>query len=316
MNDAISTSGLTGGTYSLRLTFNGLSAAGLLTDIKMETVAGPPFGVGTSAANGGTVAAPVVTRTGLTLAELTNSFVCGTKDKATTPLIAAYYSRRTGNWNDATVGNSTWSLTSGGPSCNCIPINSSLVYINPGHTVSVVTTSATADFVNILTGATLNGTASLTVNFDLTTTATAKIAPTGGTWTISRNLTLAGTGASTSAVPVVVSGALSVGAGTSLTMSNTLQVSGNLTVDGTLALGANTLTLNGSGTTIAGSAGAATITGSGPISVQNAKTISVGTNLIVQPVINLLAATTITSNGAITTIFGTIIKSSNPSEST
>lgn len=301
MNDAISTSGLTGGTYSLRLTFNGLSAAGLLTDIKMETVAGPPFGVGTSAANGGTVAAPVVTRTGLTLAELTNSFVCGTKDKATTPLIAAYYSRRTGNWNDATVGNSTWSLTSGGPSCNCIPINSSLVYINPGHTVSVVTTSATADFVNILTGATLNGTASLTVNFDLTTTATAKIAPTGGTWTISRNLTLAGTGASTSAVPVVVSGALSVGAGTSLTMSNTLQVSGNLTVDGTLALGANTLTLNGSGTTIAGSAGAATITGSGPISVQNAKTISVGTNLIVQPVINLLAATTITSNGAITT---------------
>jgi hypothetical protein len=301
MNDAISTSGLVGGTYSLKITFNALSAAGLLTDLKMETVAGPPFGVGTTAANGGTVNAPVLTRTGLTMANLTNSFVCATKDKSTTPLIAAYYSRRTGNWNDATVGNSTWSLTSGGASCNCIPINSSLVYINPGHTVSVVTTSATADFVNVLTGATLNGTASLTVNFDLTTTATAKIAPTGGTWTISRNLTLAGTGASTSAVPIVVTGALSVGAGTSLTMSNTLQISGNLAVDGTLALGANTMTLNGAGTTISGSAGAASITGSGPISVQNAKTISTGTNLTVQPVINLAAATTITSNGAITT---------------
>lgn len=301
MNDAISTTGLAGGTYSLRVTFNALSAAGLLTDLKLETLGGPPFGVGTSAANGGTVSSPVLNRTGLTVANLTNSFVVGTKDKATTPLIAAYYSRRTGNWNDATVGNSTWSLTSGGASCNCIPINSSLVYINPGHTVSVVVSSATADFVNVLTGATLNGTASLTVNFDLTTTATAKIAPTGGTWTISRNLTLAGTGASTSAVPIVVTGALSVGAGTSLTMSNTLQVSGNLAVDGTLALGANTLTLNGAGTTISGSAGAATITGSVPISVQNAKTISTGTNLTVQPVINLAAATTITSNGAITT---------------
>ncbi|HNP76793.1 MAG TPA: T9SS type A sorting domain-containing protein [Cyclobacteriaceae bacterium] len=301
MNDAITTSGLTGGTYSLRITFNGLSAAGLLTDLKMETLGGPPFGVGTSAANGGTVNAPVLNRTGLTLANLTNSFVCGTKDKSTTPLIAAYYSRRTGNWNDATVGNSTWSLTSGGPSCNCIPINSSLVYINATHTVSVVTTSATADFVNVLTGGTLNGTASLTVNFDLTTAGTAKVTPTGGTWTIGRNLTLAGTGASTSAAPIVVTGALSVGAGTSLTMSNTLQISGNLVVDGTLALGANTMTLNGSGTTISGSTGAATISGSGPISVQNAKTVSVGTNLTVQPIINLLAATTITSNGAITT---------------
>lgn len=299
MNSAISTSGLTGGTYSLNVSMTSLSAAGNLTDLKMETLAGPPYGVGTTAATTGTVASPTVKRTGLTVAQLNNSFVVGTTNLAASPLLATYYSRRTGNWNDATVGNATWSLSSGGPSCNCIPISSSIVYIDVGHTVTV-TASATADIITVRNGATLNGTANFTANYDLKTLGTGRIAPTGGSWAVGRDLYIQGTSASTSSATITVVDDVQIDASNTLTMSNTLAVGGDLIVDGTLAMGVSGLSLTGSATTISGSAGAAAITGSGTITITNSKSIQSGTNLSIAPVVSLAAATTVTNLGTLT----------------
>ncbi|MBX2945326.1 MAG: T9SS type A sorting domain-containing protein [Cyclobacteriaceae bacterium] len=297
MRSVISTTTLAGGIYSLNVTMSALSASGATTDLKLETLAGPPYGVGTSLATGGTTTSPIGRRTLLTVANLNNTFVIGTRNKSTTPLVATYYSRLSGRWT--IVADQTWSLTDGGDPCGCTPIASSIVYINPGHTVTV-DGSATADFINILNGATLNGTANLTVNYDLTTFGTGRIAPTSGTWSITRNLTVAGTSASSSAAPLTIGGNLTINAANTLTMSNTISLAGNLTVHGTLAMGTNGLTLNGSGTTISGNLGASTITGSGTITITNNKTITTGSNLTVGPVININPATLVTNQGTIT----------------
>lgn len=299
MRSTISTASLAGGTYTLSVSMTSLSAAGILTDLKMETLAGPPFGVGSTVATTGTLSAPTVIRSGLSVVQLNNTFVVGTKNKSTTPLVATYYSRRTGNWNDATVGDATWSLTDGGPSCNCTPISSSVVYINPGHTVTV-TAPATADFTTVKNGSTLNGTSNFTANYDITTEGTGKIAPTAGSWTVTRDLNIAGTSSSTSGASLTITGDLNIAAGNTLTMSTTLSVASDLTIHGTLAMGSNDLTLLGTNTTIDGSLGAAIITGSGTITMSNAKSFLSTANLTIQPIINLLANTTVTNNGIIT----------------
>ncbi len=299
MRSVIATQTLAGGTYTLNVSMTTLSAAGLLTDLKMETLAGPPYGVGTTVATTGTVSSPTVTRSGLSVTNLNNTFVVGTKNKSTTPMVATYFSRRTGNWNDVTIGNSTWSLIDGGVSCNCVPINSSIVYINPSHTVTV-TSPATADFINVLNGAILNGSSNLTANYDITTFGTGSIAPTGGSWTLTRNLTIGGTSASASAAALTVAGNVTIDAGSTLTMSTTLTVAANITVHGTLAMGTSGLTLSGTGGIIDGSLGAASITGTGTITITNAKTIATAATLTIQPIISISASTTVTNLGAIT----------------
>lgn len=297
MRSVISTATLAGGTYTLNVSMSALTAAGVLTDLKMETLAGPPYGVGTTLATTGTLSAPTVRRSGLTVTNLNNTFVIGTKNKSTTPLVATYYSRLNGRWT--VPADQTWSLTDGGGPCGCIPIPSSIVYINPGHTVTV-DGSSTADFINVLNGATLNGTANLTVNYDLTTFGTGRIAPTAGTWNLTRNLIIAGTSASTSAAPLTIGGNLTINAANTLTMSNTLTVAGDLTVHGTLAMGSSGLTLSGTGRSIDGHLGAATISGTGTITLNNAKTILSTAILTINPIVNILANTTITNLGTIT----------------
>ena len=299
MQSTISTTSLSGGTYTLSVAFTTLSSAGVLTDLKLETLAGPPYGVGISDPTTGSVSSPAGIRRLLTVANMNNTFVVGTINRSTTPLVSSFYSRRTGNWNDVTVGNSTWSLTDGGLSCNCVPTSSSIVYINPTHTVTV-NTSATTDFVNVRTGATLNGTFNLTVNYDLRTEAAGRIAPTGGSWSIGRTLFIVGTSASTSSASLTITSDLQIDAGNSLTISAASSVAGNLIVDGTLDIGSNTMTLSGNGTSISGANG--TINGSGgTITLSSAKTIGSGSSLTIQPVLSLLAATTITNLGSLVT---------------
>jgi hypothetical protein len=57
---------------------------------------------------------------------------------AVLPEAVTLYSRRSGNWNDATVGNAVWSLTSGGASCDCAPMPGDNVIIESGFEVTVV----------------------------------------------------------------------------------------------------------------------------------------------------------------------------------
>jgi len=304
MNDLISTSGLVGGTYTLSVTMTSLSTQGVTTDLKLETQDGPPYGVGTHVATTGSTSSPVVARSSLGVTDFNHTFVVGTKNASTTPMVASYYSRRNGLWSDNTAGNATWSLTNGGPSCDCVPIASSMVYITPGTKVTV-SSAAKADFIFIQNNATLaEAGGSLTVNYDLITQNSGKLTTTsGGTTTISRDMILTGTGASSSELAIVVSGDLQIDAGASLSMNNSLSVAGDeITIDGTLAMGTKTLTLTGANATISGSAGVATITGTSAanISISSAKTIVVGSNLTIQPNITLAASTTVTNAGTVT----------------
>jgi hypothetical protein len=87
MKSTLSTSGLAGGTYNIYVKYTCLSANGLLPHMKLETYTGNIMGsVGTGGVTLGPVLSPTLKRTGLTLAQLSNDFVVGTKDKVTTPL--------------------------------------------------------------------------------------------------------------------------------------------------------------------------------------------------------------------------------------
>ncbi|MBL0744341.1 T9SS type A sorting domain-containing protein [Chryseolinea lacunae] len=300
MNSVVSTTTLAGGTYTLSVTMNSLSNQGTVADLRMETLAGPPYGVGTTVATTGTPAAPTVIRSGLSVTQLNNSFVIGTRDRSATPMVASYYSRKSSTWNDATTGNSTWSLTRGGVSCNCVPIASSIVYITAGTTVRL-SSAASTDFVFVESGGNLTATGgTFTVNYDLSTQGTGRITPTGGTWGVTRNMTISGTSVSSSSAPLTIGGNLQIDAGNSLTMGNTLSVAGDLEVDGTLAMGGSTLTLSGVNTTITGVTGAATISGTGAINVTQSKTIQNTADITIGPNINLSAGMTITNGGTVT----------------
>ncbi|MBI4930088.1 MAG: T9SS type A sorting domain-containing protein [Bacteroidetes bacterium] len=300
MYDAMNISGLVGGTYGIDVSFTSLSTVGVLTDMKLITyTGGAPGSVGVSAATTGTVSSPTIKRTGLTAAQLQNDWVIGSKNKAATPLRPPYYSRRNGNWNDATPGNATWSRTPGGagPSCDCTPTADALVFISSTQTVTV-TAAASCDYLIIEDAATLNGTANFTVNIDLSTNNTGNFSPTSGTWLVSRNATLGSTSASsTSSSLMTITGNLTIPSSASLTLVSGLTLGGNLSNDGTLAGGASNMAFNGSLKTISG---LGTITGSGIITVTNNKTILAGTNLTIAPALALAAATTVTNNGTIT----------------
>jgi len=302
MNTTMTASGLAGGIYTMSMTMNGLSSQGVIGDLKMEIQDTPPFGVGITVASTGTPAAPTVTRSGLTSVTLNHIFVVGTKNASATPMVASYYSRKSSTWTDVTAGNSTWSLTNGGPSCNCVPISSGIVYITSGTTVRI-TAATTIDFVFIRSGGILTSTSgSLAVNYDMTTAGTGRFNGGGTTtWTVGRDLNIQGTSASSTAAGLTVNGDLLIDAGNSLTMGGTLAVAGDeVAIDGTLAMGVNALNLTGTDATISGSTGAASITGSGTITMTNAKTVVSGSNLTIQPTINLAANTTLTNAGTVT----------------
>lgn len=301
MRSTLSTQTLAGGTYSIDVKFTSLSTAGSTGDLKLETLAGSPQGVGISAPTLGPVEAPTGRRTNLAVAQLNNDFVLGSTNKTTTPMKSTFYSRRTGAWNDATVGNGTWSATDGGVSCDCVPPSSSDVIINSGHTVSISTPS-TADFIIVRAGGILNGTNNLVVNFDLSVEGNGQVSPTGGSWSIGRNFNLTGTTTSAGGAALTIGGDLVVSASNSLTLTAPLTVTGNVTLNGNLDIGSSSLTLNGASRNITGSS---TVNGSGTITITGNKSTAVATNLTFNPTITLSAATTFTNNGTIT-VAGTV----------
>ncbi len=304
----VSTSVALGGTYSVSVTYSNLSSQGILTDLKLETYTGAVMGsVGTTFATGGSVGAPVGNRSGVSGAELVNDFVIGTKDKSPTgtPIRQYYYSRKNGNWNDNTVGNGTWSYSSGGAgaSCNCIPVNDGYAVVSDGQTVTV-NVASTVDYVDIGNTSTLDGTATMTINKDIRTIGSGKFSPTAGSWTITRDVFLVGTGNSSLTAASTVTGDLNIGTGTILTMSGGagLTVTGNMVVAGTLALGTSTLTFNGTAGKTISNTTAGTITGvAATVNITTAnKTISAGTSLTIASTFAISGAITVTNSGTVT----------------
>ncbi len=284
MKSVLSTSSLTGGTYSIDVAFTGFTSAGATTDLKLETYTSNTMGsVGTSATTTGTVVNPTVKRTGLTLAQLSNTFVVASKNKTNTPLRAFYYSRKTGNWNDATVGNGTWSYTAGGSgaSCDCTPSGTGYVIISTGQTVTI-NTNAAADYLDINSGATLvdNGTNSLTVNRDMTLNGTGTFTNTS-TWTVTSNMNFSASSSPTGSGTFTSNGTFSLPYGGSYSQtSGTLNIAANAAILGTLSIGTATLNFNGSGN-LSGTTGSILSTGLPTINMSNSKTILAGANLVI-----------------------------------
>ena len=79
----ISTNTLAGGTYNLRGEGTGLGTVGNVADLRLMLVGSV---VGTAGTNAGTLTDPQVLRTGLTLANLTNSFYIGSVNAVNSPL--------------------------------------------------------------------------------------------------------------------------------------------------------------------------------------------------------------------------------------
>lgn len=299
-------SGVTGGTYNINVTMTGLTT-GTLTDLRLAVYTGgtTASAVGTHLTASGTAANPTVKRTGITnLASLTNDFRIGTTNITTTPLIKYLYSRKAaGNWNDNNATTGTWSRTSGGAgaTCTCIPTNTDYVVISPSQTVTVNAAGMVAAFVEIQNGATLNGTQTLTISNELNTSGTGKFAPTAAVWTINGDITLAGTGSSSFPVTPVTAGNLNVGNGTTLTTSGTLNLAKDLTVNGTLAMGTQTLNLTGASGSLISNSGSGIITGSGTINITTGdKIILAGTVLTVNPVVSIASGIKLTNNGSVT----------------
>ena len=126
----------------------------------------------------------------------------------------AYWSLSDGNWND----NARWSTTaSGGAGCTCQPNGSGIVYLEHNVTLNA---NRTVDVIEIATTKTLNGASALIVNSALKTFGTGKFTLAGGLLTVEGNLTLDGTGASTSTRAITVGGDLTIGTGKSLTVNS------------------------------------------------------------------------------------------------
>ena len=309
MRTTITNIGVGGGTYNLDVSFTALSSIGTLADMRLMPYLAA--GVGTHLAASGTVPAPTVRRTGLTIAQLTNTWAVGTINKdpiAGTPLRQPYYSRKTGNWSDVTAGNATWSTD---PvtlvSCDCMPSPGSLVVIKSGHVVTLdipVTAAPNGpiDYLIVENGGSLVGTQNITINYDANIQGTGNIAPTGGTWTINRDLIFSGgTTSSTSpaAVTTVRRNFVMQGGGT-LTLGNNLTVSGSFTLNGTVNAGTYIITLNGSSKNIDG-VGLINGTGRVDITTGGASVLSTA-NLTIQPNVIIVGGIAVTNRGTITAL--------------
>jgi hypothetical protein len=84
LNWAVSTgNGLAGGTYNLEVQGTGFGTIGSTADLRLTLAGGV---VGTAGVNAGTTADPQVNRTGLSLANLSNSFYVGSVNAVSSPL--------------------------------------------------------------------------------------------------------------------------------------------------------------------------------------------------------------------------------------
>jgi hypothetical protein len=139
MQSTLTTAGLVGGTYNIDVSMTALIATGNLTDERLLVYTGgtTASAVGTHAATTGSVGSPTGKRTGLTAANLNNSFVIGTSDLVATPLGPDFfYARVSGLWSS----NTTWSedavLGCAGPASTIIPRSTDNVIICAGVTVT------------------------------------------------------------------------------------------------------------------------------------------------------------------------------------
>ena len=204
-----------------------------------------------------------------------------------------FYSIATGNWSNTAI----WSRTSGGASCGCAPTGGfGFVYVN--HAVAV-DNNYTADNVTVQNGGNLTNALGkiLTVSNTLATSGTG-IFSASAAWVLNIVNTM-GTGTSFSSSALTLTGSLNVGSGSSfqMTAGAALTVNANITVDGTLAPGTSNVTnANAAGTIINGTGN---ITGSGTITLGVNKTIPVGSNLTISPIINITNGTTVTNNATV-----------------
>ena len=83
LNWAVSTNGMNGGTYNLQVQGTGFGLIGAVSDLRLTLVNSV---TGVAGVNGGTTLNPQINRTGLTLANLTNSFYVGSINSVNTPL--------------------------------------------------------------------------------------------------------------------------------------------------------------------------------------------------------------------------------------
>ncbi len=83
LNWALSTNGINGGTYNLQVQGTGFGLIGAVSDLRLTLVNSV---TGVAGVNGGTTLNPQINRTGLTLANLTNSFYVGSINSVSTPL--------------------------------------------------------------------------------------------------------------------------------------------------------------------------------------------------------------------------------------
>ncbi len=86
-------------------------------------------------------------------------------DDVTITPIVTLYSRKNGNWTDATVGDATWSdVALGGTSCDCAPNQNTRVIIGNGNTVNVNGTDNIA-IIEVQNTGILRWTAAAAMNF-------------------------------------------------------------------------------------------------------------------------------------------------------
>ncbi len=83
LNWAVSTNGIGNGTYNLQVQGTGFGLIGAVSDLRLTLVNSV---TGVAGVNGGTTLNPQINRTGLTLANLTNTFYVGSINSVNTPL--------------------------------------------------------------------------------------------------------------------------------------------------------------------------------------------------------------------------------------
>ncbi len=211
---------------------------------------------------------------------------------------AIYYSRLAANFGTGT----TWStIAVGGASCGCVPVDGSSVII--GHAI-------TLNVNRSLTNVTIQAGGSLTTTTGLLSVTNSLNTSGTGFFTLSNpslvDVTTAGTGSSSITTLPSFTGDLTIGSGTTVTFGSNATLSGNLLNSGTLAIGANTLTLSGVGTSISGgsltpSVITGNITGTGTLSITGDKNIPSNTNLSISPVIAIASGVTVASQGTVKT---------------
>lgn len=313
MHTDITTSGVAGGTYNIDVKFTNLGSAGSVANLKLLTYTGGVIGsCGTHVTTSGTTSSPVGHRSGLTLSELNNDWVIGTNDMAATPMYKYVYSRKSGDWNDTTVGSGTWSYTPGGAgaSCDCIPTSSGYAVVEGSHTVTVTTSTDSVMFVDVMSEGVLqvNATKTLTVGGNVTLFGTGTFnAP--GTLKVQGELEISAS--TTASGDVIINGGLTVPVGVTYTQSaGSLTISGDINVNGTLDIGSGvTVSLDGITSEIAGTGSIVTASG-GSINLSGIKTIAPDAVLTLGSATTsttvALAADAIVNNTGSVTVYGNI----------